>query len=247
MRRNLSLARQNFSVWLRVLRKEKTLLLKQCGNKFYQKSMRRNFSLAPQQNFSVWLHGLRKQKTLLLKQSGNKFHQKSMRRNLSLARRQNFSVWLRVLRKEKTLLLKQSGNQIYESEFELRPPTNFLSQTLRLKEEKNPSAEAIRELSELQGRRIGLLVTGRPAEPKPKRGRCSAGPAFNYQSEICVFCGKSIYESEFELCPPTNFLSLTARLKEGKNPSAKAIRESNLWVGIWTSPADKFFESDCAS
>ena len=34
----------------------------------------------------------------------------------------------------------------------------------------------IRELNEPSRRLIGLIVMGRPAEPEPKRERCSAGP-----------------------------------------------------------------------
>ena len=43
---------------------------------------------------------------------------------------------------------------------------------------KKPFANRIRELRQLWRPLIGLLFTGRPAEPEPKRGRCSAGPAF---------------------------------------------------------------------
>ena len=45
----------------------------------------------------------------------------------------------------------------------------------------------IRELRRLRRPLIGLLVTGRPAEPEPKRGRCSAGPAKFYQTDFRVF------------------------------------------------------------
>ena len=46
-------------------------------------------------------------------------------------------------------------------------------------EGKNPRYR-IRELSKVRRPLMHLLVTGRPAEPEPKRGRCSAGPAFSH-------------------------------------------------------------------
>ena len=45
---------------------------------------------------------------------------------------------------------------------------------------KKPFANRIRELRQLWRPLIGLPFTGRPAEPEPKRGRCSAGPAFSH-------------------------------------------------------------------
>ena len=43
------------------------------------------------------------------------------------------------------------------------------------------------ELSKVRRPLIDLLVTGRPAEPEPKRGRCSAGPAQFHQTDFYEF------------------------------------------------------------
>ena len=74
----------------------------------------------------------------------------------------------------------------------------------------------IRESSKAQRPQIGLLVTGRPAEPEPKRGRCSAGPAKFHQT---VFY-------EIRAHSPRHCIScLLPRLTGRKKPFANRIRE----------------------